>query len=132
MTMTRLPPGRNRPFAVLAALSLGDLDTGLLFTTYLGYWLMGLAMLSIGMVASFLTSNLTVGFILGMVFNAPLAMFGVAVADSPRALRARGSRAATRPPPFLMRRLCSSSWLRTRLSSKPPKRSNVRRGQAPR
>lgn len=59
-------------FAVLVALSHGELDTGLLFTTYIGYWFVGLAMLSLGMVASFLTSNLTVGFILGVVFNAPL------------------------------------------------------------
>ena len=47
---------------------------GLFFVTYLGYWLMGLAMLSIGMVASFLTPNLTVSFILGMLFNAILVM----------------------------------------------------------
>jgi ABC-2 type transport system permease protein len=60
-------------FAVLAALTEGDLDTRLLCSTYLGYWFVGLAMLSLGMVASFLTSNLTVGFILGALFNAPLA-----------------------------------------------------------
>lgn len=47
-----------------------DIDTGLYFTTYFGYWLMGMSMLSIGMVASFLTRNLTVSFILGMLFNA--------------------------------------------------------------
>lgn len=47
-----------------------DVDTGLFFVTYLGYWLMGLSMLSIGMVASFLTPNLTVSFILGALFNA--------------------------------------------------------------
>ena len=40
-----------------------------------GYWNV---MLAIGMVASFFTDNLTVGFILGMLFNLPLALFGVA------------------------------------------------------
>ena len=62
-------------YSVLVSLTLDadtrdvDLDTGLFFTTYLGYWLMGLAMLSIGMVASFLTNNLTVSFILGLLLN---------------------------------------------------------------
>lgn len=60
-------------FVVLVALSVGQLDTGLFFATYFGYWFVGLAMLSVGMVASFLTSNMTVGFILGAAFNAPLA-----------------------------------------------------------
>lgn len=60
-------------FVVLAALTLGEVDTGLFFCNYLGYWLIGLAMIAIGMVASFLTNNLTVGFILGALFNAPLA-----------------------------------------------------------
>lgn len=49
---------------------LVDIDTGLYVSTYLGYWLMGMSMISLGMVASFLTRNLTVSFILGMLFNA--------------------------------------------------------------
>ncbi|HTN77328.1 MAG TPA: Gldg family protein, partial [Pirellulaceae bacterium] len=59
-------------FAVLVSLTLGELDVRLLFATYLGYWLMGLAMLAIGMVASFLTSNLSISFVLGALFNVPL------------------------------------------------------------
>ncbi|QDU54396.1 Gldg family protein [Aeoliella mucimassa] len=57
---------------------LGSPDMGLFLCTYLGYWFLGLAMLSIGMVASFLTKNLTVGFVFGMLLNAPLAAFSIA------------------------------------------------------
>lgn len=53
---------------------LGRPDLGLFFCTYFGYWLIGLAMLAIGMVASFLTGNLTVSYILGALFCAPLVM----------------------------------------------------------
>jgi ABC-2 type transport system permease protein len=62
-------------YGVLLALTGGELDTPLLFSTYVGYWFMGVAMLAVGMVASFLTNNLTVGFIFGAAFNAPLAFF---------------------------------------------------------
>ncbi|TWU26162.1 ABC-type uncharacterized transport system [Novipirellula galeiformis] len=70
-------------FVTLAVLTEGTLDTGLIFTTYLGYWFVGLAMIAIGMIASFLTGNLTVGFILGALFNAPLAFASLADSISP-------------------------------------------------
>jgi ABC-2 type transport system permease protein len=49
-----------------------NLDLGLFLGTYAGYWLVGLAMLSIGLVASFLASNITISFVLGVLFNIPL------------------------------------------------------------
>jgi ABC-2 type transport system permease protein len=65
-------------FCNLAVLNtLGAPDIGLLLGTYFGYWMVGLAMLAIGMVASFLTGNLTVAFILGVAFNAPLVFLNV-------------------------------------------------------
>ncbi|TWT76518.1 ABC-type uncharacterized transport system [Planctomycetes bacterium CA13] len=70
-------------FVTLAILTEGAVDTGLIFTTYLGYWFVGLAMIAIGMIASFLTGNLTVGFILGALFNAPLAFASLADSISP-------------------------------------------------
>ncbi|MCH2124516.1 MAG: Gldg family protein [Pirellulaceae bacterium] len=58
-------------YSMLVSLTDGQLDAGLIMGTYLGYWLTGMAMLAVGMVASFLTSNLTVSFILGVVLNSP-------------------------------------------------------------
>ncbi|MCA9105532.1 MAG: Gldg family protein [Pirellulaceae bacterium] len=57
---------------ILILLTQGELDVQLQLSTYLGFWFMGVSMLGIGMGASFLTNNLTVGFILGALFNAPL------------------------------------------------------------
>ena len=53
---------------------LGDPDVGLFISTYLGYWLIGLAMLAVGMTASFRTGNLTGGLVFGALFNAPLVL----------------------------------------------------------
>lgn len=73
---------------LIILLGWGTPDAGLFLTNYFGFWFVGLAMLAIGMVASFLTSNLTVSFILGLVLNAPLV-----VAD--QASSVMGPKAAT-------------------------------------
>jgi ABC-2 type transport system permease protein len=64
---------------LIILLRWGTPDGGLFLANYLGYWFVGLSMLAIGMVASFLTSNLTVAFILGLILNAPLAVADQAV-----------------------------------------------------
>lgn len=49
---------------------LGSPDFGLILSNYLGFWLLGVMLISVSMLGSQLTSNLTVSFILGALFCA--------------------------------------------------------------
>ncbi len=57
---------------------LGNPDVGLFIGTYVGYWLVGLAMLAVGVVASFLTGNITIAYVLGVLLNVPLVFLAAA------------------------------------------------------
>jgi ABC-2 type transport system permease protein len=53
---------------LIALAWIGNPDFRVIMTTYFGYWLIGLALLSIGMFASSLTKNVTVAYVLGAIF----------------------------------------------------------------
>lgn len=50
---------------LIALKLIGDPDWGIILTTYFGYWLVGLALLAIGLFASSLTDSPTISFVIG-------------------------------------------------------------------
>jgi ABC-2 type transport system permease protein len=75
---------------VLVLMWLGSPDPGVMAGTYLGFWLAGAALIPVGMLASFMTANTTISFVLGALFCAipiglPAAAASFSVAAGRRA-----------------------------------------------
>ena len=60
----------------IALLLLGNPDWGQLFANYIGYWLLGVMLVSVSMLGSQLTQNQTVAFILSVIACAAVIYLG--------------------------------------------------------
>jgi ABC-2 type transport system permease protein len=72
---------------VLVLFWLGSPDLGLMFGNFFGYWLVGGALIAIGMLASLLTANVTIAFIAGAIFCGFIVFIGATASIVSNGLR---------------------------------------------